>query len=322
MYKIMIIACQLKAAYLVLTRIYVLVYITLHSAAVLSGILSTVDTITDWSNNKSGIGDSMIIIGEKINSSRKQVSDAIASRDSAFIQKEARAQEEAGANYIDVNTATFAEKEADCLKWMIEAVQNVSDLPLCIDSPNPDVIGEVISLTEKPPMINSITLEPERLNSILSLVLDYKATVIGLCQTENQMGKTATEKVDMAGSLVEKVTAAGIDISALYIDPLVFPVGADQKSTVATLDAIEEIMKRFQGVHTVCGLTNVSHGLPERSLVNRTFLVAAIARGLDSAILNPTDTKILGALRAASMLMGKDEFCIEYIKSFRKGLLA
>jgi len=264
----------------------------------------------------------MIIIGENINSSRRQIAEAIASGNREYIQNEAKAQSDAGADYIDVNAAAFMEKEAECLKWIIEAVQEVTDLPLCIDSPDPKVIGKVITLVKKPPMINSITLEPSRLNSILPLVIDYGATVIGLCQTRNEMGRTAAEKVEIAGRLVEKVTSAGIGIESLYIDPLVFPVGADSNSACATLDAIEEIMKQFQGVHTVCGLTNVSHGLPNRKLVNRTFLAEAIARGLDAAILDPADKQLLGALRAALMLMGKDEYCMGYIKAFRKGLLA
>jgi cobalamin-dependent methionine synthase I len=263
----------------------------------------------------------MIIIGEKINSSRRLIAEAIASGDREYIQKEAIAQSEAGADYIDVNAAAFMEKEAECLKWVIEAVQEVTELPLCIDSPDPEVTKKVIPLVKKPPMINSITLEASRLDSILPLVLDCKATVIGLCQTKDQMGKTATEKIEIASRLIEKVTAFGIGIDALYIDPLVFPVGADSTSVCATLDAIEEIMKQYHGVHTVCGLTNVSHGLPNRKLVNRTFLAKAIARGLDAAILDPTDKKLFSVMRAALMLAGKDKFCMQYIKAFRNGLL-
>ncbi|RPH47999.1 MAG: methyltetrahydrofolate cobalamin methyltransferase [Desulfobacteraceae bacterium] len=264
----------------------------------------------------------MIIIGEKINSSRRQIAEAIASGNREYIQNEAIVQSDAGADYIDVNAAAFMEKEAEYLRWIIEAVQEVIELPLCIDSPDPKVIGKVISLVKKPPMINSITLESSRLDGILPFVLDYRATVIGLCQTGNRMGKSAAEKVEIAGRLIEKVTSTGIGINTLFIDPLVFPVGADSNSACATLDAIEEIMKHYQGVHTVCGLTNVSHGLPNRKLVNRTFLAEAVARGLDAAILDPSDKQLLGTLRAALMLMGKDEYCMGYIKAFRKGLLA
>jgi len=170
-------------------------------------------------------------------------------------------------------------------------------------------------------MINSITLEPSRMETILPLVLDYNATVIGLCQTNEKMGKTVNEKVEIAGRLVERITSSGIRIDSLYIDPLVFPVGTDTNSVSATLDAIEIIMKQFNGVHTICGLTNVSHGLPQRKLINRTLLAEAIARGLDAAILDPTDKQLVSVMRAALMLMGKDEYCVEYIKAFRKGLL-
>ncbi len=263
----------------------------------------------------------MIIIGEKINSSRRLIAEAIVSGNREYIQKEAKAQSEAGADYIDVNAAAFMEKEAECLRWVIEAVQEVTELPLCLDSPDPAVIKKVIPFMKKPPMINSITLEPSRLESILPLVLDYKATVIGLCQTKDRMGKTTAEKMEIAGRLIEKVTSCGIGIDALYIDPLVFPVGADSSSVCATLDAIEEIRKQYDGVHTVCGLTNVSHGLPNRKLVNRTFLAEAVARGLDAAILDPTDKQLFSVMRAALMLMGKDKFCMQYIKAFRNGLL-
>lgn len=263
----------------------------------------------------------MIIIGEKINSSRRGIAQAIAAGDRAYIQQEAKVQSEAGADYLDVNAAAFMEKEAECLKWVIEAVQEITELPLCLDSPDPAVIKKVIPLVKKPPMINSITLESSRLDGILPLVLDYKATVIGLCQAKDRMGKTAEEKVEMASRLIDKVTSSGIGLDVLYIDPLVFPVGADSNSARATLDAIETIMKQFQGVHTVCGLTNVSHGLPNRKLVNRTFLAQAVARGLDAAILDPTDKQLFSAMRAALMLMGKDAFCMQYIKAFRGGLL-
>ncbi len=263
----------------------------------------------------------MIIIGEKINSTRKSIAEAIAAGNKEHIQNEAKAQSDAGADYIDVNAAAFMGKEAQCLKWVIETVQEVTELPLCLDSPDPAVIKEVLPWVKNPPMINSISLEPSRLESILPLVLEYQATVIGLCQTKGQIGKNVQEKVEIAGRLVEKLTSAGVSIDKIYIDPLVFPVGTDTNSVCATLDAIEIIMKQFNGVHTICGLTNVSHGLPQRRLINRTLLAEAIARGLDAAILDPTDKKLISVMKAALMLMGKDEFCMEYIKAFRKGLL-
>ncbi|MGQ9858955.1 MAG: dihydropteroate synthase [Thermodesulfobacteriota bacterium] len=263
----------------------------------------------------------VVIIAERINASRKHIAQAIATRNAGFIQNEAKAQAQAGAHYIDVNAGTFLGQEAEHLAWVIETVQEVTDLPLCIDSPDPAVMEAVLPLVRSRPLINSITLEPRRLNGILPLVVEHSARVIALCQAEDEMADTAEAKLRMAGRLVEKVTAAGVPLEDLFIDPLVYPLATNPVSAVETLEAIAQIMARFPGVHTTCGLTNVSHGLPNRKLVNRTFLVAAIARGLDSAILDPTDKEIYGALKAAEVVMGRDEFCMEFITAFREGRL-
>jgi 5-methyltetrahydrofolate--homocysteine methyltransferase len=261
----------------------------------------------------------MLIIGERINASRKPIAEAISSRHISFIQNEAKIQATAGADYLDINAGTFVGEEAKHLRWIVETVQEVVDLPLCIDSPDPSVIKTILPLVKKRPMINSITLESFRLEGILPWVAEYKAKVIALCQSGDTIADTMEAKVRMAGQLVEKVREAGISLDDLYIDPLVYPLATNDRSALATLDAIEKIMKEFPGVHTTCGLTNVSYGLPNRKLVNRTFLVAAIVRGLDSAILDPTDKQLFGALKAGLMIAGKDEFCMEYIAGFREG---
>jgi 5-methyltetrahydrofolate--homocysteine methyltransferase len=170
-------------------------------------------------------------------------------------------------------------------------------------------------------MINSITLEPARLDGMLPLIADFKTKVIGLCQSEDSIADSTEAKIKLALQLVEKVKLAGIPPDNLYIDPLVYPLGTDTKSAMATLDAIAHIMKEFPGVHTVCGLTNISHGMPCRKLINRTFLVSAIIRGLDGAIMDPTDKELYSSLRAAVAVAGKDEFCMEYIRAFRAGKL-
>lgn len=261
----------------------------------------------------------MLIIGERINSSRKSIASAIASADKAFIQGEVHLQGEAGADYIDVNAAAFFGEEIEKLKWVIDVVQEVTELPLCIDSPDPGAIRAVLPMVNKPPMINSISLEPNRLEGILPLVTEYKAKVVGLCQSEKIMAESTAAKVDLAAQLVEKVRDAGISPEDLYIDPLVYPLSASVTSAQSTLDAIERIMQEFPGVHTTCGLTNVSHGLPARKLVNRTFLAACVLRGLDSAIMDPTDKQLYGALKAAVMIGGRDDFCLEFVDAFRAG---
>jgi 5-methyltetrahydrofolate corrinoid/iron sulfur protein methyltransferase len=262
----------------------------------------------------------MLVIAERINSSREKIAEAMLASDRAFIQQEAMAQVAAGAHYVDVNAGALEGRETDRLKWAVDAVQEVIDAPLCIDSPDPHVIRDILPMVRvQPVMINSISLEPARLERILPLVAEYGTKVIGLCQSEDAMADTADAKVELAGRLVEKVAAAGIPIENLYIDPLVYPLGTGTASALATLDAIERIMREYPGVHTTCGLTNVSYGLPNRRLINRTFLVACVMRGLDSAIMDPTDKHLYGALKASMMLAGRDDFCMEYIRAFRAG---
>lgn len=260
----------------------------------------------------------MIIIGERINSSRKHIAQAILSHDVDLIQREAKLQAKAGATYLDVNAGGFVGEEAKHLMWLIEVIQKITDLPLCIDSPGPEVIKSVLPMVKNASMVNSITLEPLRLEGILPLVVEYKTKVIALCQAEDSMAETTEDKVKIADELVEKVIGSGVPLDDLYIDPLVYPLSTNTESALATLDAIEQIMKKFPGVHTTCGLTNISYGLPNRRLVNRTFLVAAILRGLDSAIIDPTDEELYGSLKAALMVASKDEFCMEYITAFRE----
>jgi cobalamin-dependent methionine synthase I len=260
----------------------------------------------------------MLIIAEKINASRKYIAQAIASGNAAFIQNEAKAQDQAGAHYIDVNAGTFVGEEAERLEWVIQVVEQVSELPLCIDSPDPRVIRSVLPLVKKTPIINSITLEPSRLEGILPLVVENRTKVIALCQSEESMAETTESKVKIAEQLIKRVTDAGVPITDLYIDPLVYPLSTNPESALATLKAIEMIMKGFPGVHTVCGLTNVSYGLPNRKLINRTFLVSAINHGLDAAILDPTDKQLYGSLKAAIAVVGKDDFCMDYITSHRE----
>ena len=177
----------------------------------------------------------------------------------------------------------------------------------------------MMPLLKKSPLINSITLEPSRIEGILPLVVEYKTKVIALCQAEQELAETTEAKVALAGRILEKLTGAGVPLDDIYLDPLVYPLSTDPKSAKATLDAIGRIMKEFPGAHTVCGLTNVSYGLPARKLINRAFLAAAITMGLDAAIIDPTDKLLYAMLKAVTLIAGKDDFCMDYISAFRAG---
>lgn len=260
----------------------------------------------------------MVIIGEKINSSRKLIAQAIEDQDAAFICSEAQAQASAGAHYLDVSAGSFAEREPECLSWLVRTVQEAVDLPICVDSPNPSAIEAVLPHVRAPFMINSITLEPARLDSILRIAVDGAAKVIALCQDERPMATTAEQKISLAEKLVQASEEYGLPISDLYIDPLVYPLSTDASSALATLTAIQEIMTRFPGVHTTCGLSNVSYGLPNRKLANRTFLIAALVRGLDSVLMDPTDQELYASLKSGLLVAGRDDFCMEYITAYRE----
>lgn len=259
----------------------------------------------------------MIIVGERINSSRNQIARAIREKDVNFIQLEAKKQVDDGADFIDVNAGFFVEAEKEYLKWLVEILVANIETPLCLDSPDPSAMAAALELIKGPVMLNSITLEKNRLEGMLPLIKKYQAKVIALCQNESGMASTTDEKVEAASELIKLLNLQGIPDDSIYIDPLVYPISTDDHSAVATIEAIGKIRNKYPQVHVICGLTNVSHGLPLRKLINRTFLVACMTRGLDAAILDPTDIELMSALLAAEALLGKDEFCMNFIKAYR-----
>lgn len=265
----------------------------------------------------------MLIIAERINASRKAIRAALEKQDAAAIVNEVRSQAQAGAHYIDLNGGTFPGREAELLCWLVDTAQGATELPLCLDSPDPDALAAALPrIKGERPMINSINLEPERFNRILPLAREYQAKLIALVQGEGVPAAGAAEKVELASRLVDQLVRGGMVLEDIYVDPLVFPVGTDSNSALATVTAMREIMARFPGVHTICGLTNVSHGLPARKLVNRTFLAGAIANGMDAAIIDPTDAQLMAALFAAEAVYGRDEYCVNLIEAFQAGKLA
>jgi 5-methyltetrahydrofolate--homocysteine methyltransferase len=263
----------------------------------------------------------MWVVGERINSSRESIVPALRERDAEFIVKEARDQVEAGAHVIDVNTATLMDKEVESLKWAVQLIQGSLDIPVCIDSPNPVAVGEVLPFCKGKAMINSITAEAERYTQLIPLIHEYTPDVVGLCMDDRGMPDTAEDRIRIASDLIGKLTKDGVPLGDIYIDPVVTPVSTDTRYGVAVLEAIEAIMKEFPGVHTICGLSNVSFGLPNRRQVNQMFLVMAMARGLDAVILDPCDRRMMADLITTETLLGRDEFCTNYLMAFREGKL-
>ena len=266
-------------------------------------------------------GLNMLIVGELINSSRKSIREALVKKDEAYIRQVVKAQEEAGATYIDVNCGTLIETEVPTIEWLVELILKETQLPLCIDSPNPLALKAGLQkATHGKSMINSITDETARWNAVLPLIKEYNAKIIALCVDNGGLPKTQEDRLRIADTIINKLTKEGVVLNDIYIDPLIKPVGADAKNGIEVLQAIQKIMGDYPGVHTICGLSNISYSLPARKILNRTFMVQATAVGMDSFILDPTNKDMGSSLIAAGALLGQDRFCRKYINGFRKGL--
>ena len=259
----------------------------------------------------------MIIVGELINASRSIIKEAIETENEEAIWKLAREQVENGADLIDVNAGVFADREADYLRWLVEAVQGASDIPCCIDSLNPKAIEAALSVHKGAAMINSISLEEERYNSILPLVAGTGCKVVALCMSDSGMPRTADDRLAIADKLINGLVKNNVPIEDIYVDPVVQPVATDHTFGQEFLKAVEMIGTRFEGVHTICGLSNISFGMPKRKSLNQIFIVMAITRGLDAAILDPLDEKMMSTIVAAEALAGEDPHCRRYLSAHR-----
>lgn len=263
----------------------------------------------------------MKIIGEKINGTRKAVAAAIANRDAAFIQNLAKKQVEGGAHWLDVNAGTHPDREVDDLLWLIDLIQGVTDVPLCLDSANPKALAAALGAVQKTPMINSISGEPERLNNVLPIVAQHGCEVIALCMDDKGIPMDVAGRLAVARRLFDATRSAGVPDEKVYVDTLVMTIATNTDAGRVTLDTIRAVHGEFPQAHISLGLSNVSFGLPLRSLVNRTFLTLAIAAGMDTAIIDPNDRELKAALFATDLLLGYDKHCLNYTRAFRKGLL-
>lgn len=261
----------------------------------------------------------MIIIGELINASRKAIGTAIEAQDAAAIQKVAGDQHAAGANFIDVNAGIYVKKEPEYLAWLVQTVQAVVDGPCAIDSPNPKAIEAALAVHQGTPMINSISLEKERYENLMPIIAGTDMQVIALCMSDEGMPKTVEDRLKIADKLVNGLLQNNVKMENIFVDPLVQPLSVDDTFGTEFINSVEQIMQKFEGIHTACGLSNISYGLPVRPFLNQTFMVMAITKGLDGAIVNPLDKKMMANITAAETLAGKDSFCMNFLQEFRAG---
>lgn len=264
----------------------------------------------------------MVIVGELINTSRKAIREAVEARNVEYIQQVAKAQEASGAHYLDVNCGNMVGQEIEIMQWLVEAIQQVTDMPLCIDSPDEGALRQGLSLL-KPgykPMINSISAEEKRYNAIIPLVKEFHAKIVALCIEDAGMPATAEDRLRIAAKLVQDLEKDGVSQDDIYIDPLIKPLSANCAHGQEVLEAIRLIKQQYPAVHFNCGLSNISYGLPNRAVLNRIFLIQTMTMGMDGYILNPTDKAIMGTVYASQALLGRDKYCSKYIKAHRQGL--
>ncbi len=264
----------------------------------------------------------MIIVGERINASRKRIAKALDERDAKRIEREAKRQAECGATYIDINAGTSVAKEVENLKWLAEVVSACVEKPLCVDSANPEALDAALPLNKTDrPMINSITAEEKRIEGILPLVKKYDAKVVALTMDDSGMPEDTDGRVAVAEKLRERLSAEGVPDDDIFFDVLIRPVSTDPSQALHCLEAVKAIRAKFPEVHFMCGMSNVSFGLPKRKILNRTFLTMLLAAGQDGAILDPTEEDVSATLFATRALLGQDEYCMEYIGAERDGRL-
>lgn len=262
----------------------------------------------------------MIIIGEKINGAIPVVAEAIANRDAEFIQKRALDQEAAGADYLDVCAGTAPELEYDALCWLIDTVQAVATKPICIDSPNPDMLVRVFPRLQKPGLINSISLEGKKCEVLLPLLRENPEWgVVALCCDNSGVAASAEDKVNNAFLLVEKAAEFGVTPDRIHIDPLVLALSAVNDSALQFFEAIRRIKAKYPAVKVTAALSNISFGMPVRKLVNVNFLTLAMEAGLDSVIADPLNRDVIGTIYATEALLGRDRLCRKYNTAYRKG---
>jgi 5-methyltetrahydrofolate--homocysteine methyltransferase len=259
------------------------------------------------------------VVGERINTSRKKVQKAVTERNVGYIQEDVKKQQRAGTDFIDVNAGAHIGHEMEDMKWLIEVIQETVTVPLCLDSPDPNVLEMAYQIVKERPIINSISLEKERYAAMAPFLKGKDCKIIALCMDDSGMPESAQDIINRAKKLVQGLEGLGMKRNYIYVDPLVQPVSTDTSKAVMVMEAVKGITSELPGVHIIGGLSNISFGLPQRRIINRTFVSLMMGAGMDSAIIDPLDQAMMAIIKTTQMLLGKDDFCIEYLKAVRAG---
>lgn len=263
-----------------------------------------------------GIDKPFVIIGEKLNPTGiKKLGQALVDRNMEYVKHLAKRQVDWGADVLDVNVGHPQIDEAEVIPLVVEAVQSVTDVPLCIDSNEPKILEAGLNaIKDGKPLVNSVNGEEKQLAAVLPIVKARGAAVIGLTIADEGIPPTAEGRLAAAAKVIERAAKIGIPVEDIIIDPLVMTVGHDSKAAMVTLKAIELIRNEF-GVNISLGASNVSFGLPDRHSVNAAMLSIAMQAGATCSITDPI--KLGSAIKATDLLLGKDANSMRYLKYFR-----
>ena len=258
-----------------------------------------------------------VIIGERINpTGRKALMAELKEGKFDIVRRDAVAQVEAGAGIIDVNAGVPGADEEPILKDMMHAVMEVTDVPLCIDTADNTALETALSIYKGKALINSVNGEEERLASVLPLAKEYDASVIALCMDDDGIPPTAADRFQVAAKMIERADKLGISAERLIFDPLALTMGSDHNAGMIAMDTIRMIVSEF-GANITMGASNISFGLPDRPVINATFIAMAILAGLTCPITNPLEEEVKLGILAADLVMARDEFGMNWIKAYR-----
>ena len=261
----------------------------------------------------------MFIIGELINGMYQDAGQAIKNKDKSVIQRLAQEQVNAGCSALDLNCGPASRNPIEDMAWLVQTVQEVTDKTLCLDSTKPNAIEQGLKIIKNKAMINSTSADKEKLDILVPMAIKYKTGLIGLTLDKKGVPQDKDRRLELAAMIVADCQEKGFSPDELYIDPVVLPVNVAQAQLEATLQALSEFKIISQPPpKTVVGLSNVSQGTEQRSLVNRTFLIMGVLNGLDAAILDPLDKELMNSLITAELILNKQIYCDSFLQAYRK----
>ncbi len=266
----------------------------------------------------------VVIIGESLNATIPAICEAVKNHDKEWIQKVAKEQVDADADYLDLNAQVTGCDEMIDLPWMVETVREVTDIPLVLDSSNPPAIIHTLESFDwkgQVPIISSITNEGDSPETLLPVAAKYNTGIVALLMDDDGINHTAEGRFKICQELVKKSRDAGVPDENLWIDPLILPIGTDDNVGTISFDLLQMMKAEFPKIRTYCGLSNVSFGMPHRALLNRTYVAMLAANGMEGFMINPRGKEMRAMMYAIRSLMGEDPQCGKYIQAHRDGIL-